>query len=118
MIIVDTALQAREEAGNPIKVAMIGAGFMGRGIANQILNSVPGMRLVAISNRSISEAKRAYAEAGAEDVKEVSTVSDLENTIAKGQYAVTEDAMLLCKADGIDAIVEVTGAIEFGAQVV
>jgi predicted homoserine dehydrogenase-like protein len=118
MIIVDNALQAREEAGNPVKVAMIGAGFMGRGIANQILNSVPGMRLVAISNRSISEAKRAYAEAGAEDVKEVSTVSDLEDTIAKGQYAVTDDAMLLCKADGIDAIVEVTGAIEFGAQVV
>lgn len=118
MIIVDTALQAREEAGNPIKVAMIGAGFMGRGVANQILNSVPGMRLVAISNRSISEAKRAYAEAGAEDVKEVSTVSELENAIAQGQYAITDDAMLLCKAEGIDALVEVTGAIEFGAQVV
>ncbi|HEY9727663.1 MAG TPA: Gfo/Idh/MocA family oxidoreductase [Chroococcales cyanobacterium] len=118
MIIVDTALQAREEAGNPIKVAMIGAGFMGRGVANQILNSVPGMRLVAISNRSISEAKRAYAEAGAENVKEVSTVSELEDAIAQGQYAITDDAMLLCKAEGIDALVEVTGAIEFGAQVV
>ena len=118
MIIVDKALQAREEAGNPVKVAMIGAGFMGRGIANQILNSVPGMKLVAISNRSIDEAKRAYAEAGAEDVKVVDTVSELEDAIAKGQYAITDDAMLLCKADGIDAIVEVTGAIEFGAQVV
>ena len=30
---------------------MIGAGFMARGIANQIVNSVPGMRLVAIANR-------------------------------------------------------------------
>ncbi|HEY9634328.1 MAG TPA: SAF domain-containing protein [Coleofasciculaceae cyanobacterium] len=118
MIIVDKALQAREEAGNPVKVAMIGAGFMGRGIANQILNSVPGMKLVAISNRSIDEAKRAYAEAGAEDVKVVDTVSELEDAIAKGQYAITDDAMLLCKADGIDAIVEVTGAIEFGAHVV
>jgi predicted homoserine dehydrogenase-like protein len=118
MIIVDNALQAREEAGNPVKVAMIGAGFMGRGIANQILNSVPGMKLVAISNRSIAEAKRAYAEAGAEDVKEVSTVSELEDAIAKGQYAITDDAMLLCKAEGIDALVEVTGAIEFGAHVV
>ncbi|HEY9742004.1 MAG TPA: Gfo/Idh/MocA family oxidoreductase [Coleofasciculaceae cyanobacterium] len=118
MIIVDKALQAREEAGNPVKVAMIGAGFMGRGIANQILNSVPGMKLVAISNRSIAEAKRAYAEAGAEDVKEVSTVSELEDAIAKGQYAITDDAMLLCKAEGIDALVEVTGAIEFGAHVV
>lgn len=118
MIIVDNALKARAEAGNPVKVAMIGAGFMGRGIANQILNSVPGMKLVAISNRSLDVAKRAYAEAGAEDVKVVDTVSELEDAIAQGQYAVTEDAMLLCKASGIDALIEVTGAIEFGAHVV
>jgi predicted homoserine dehydrogenase-like protein len=118
MIIVDNALKARAEAGNPVKVAMIGAGFMGRGIANQILNSVPGMKLVAISNRSLDVAKRAYAEAGAEDVKVVDTVSELEDAIAQEQYAVTEDAMLLCKASGIDALIEVTGAIEFGAHVV
>ena len=118
MIIVDNALKARAEAGNPVKVAMIGAGFMGRGIANQILNSVPGMKLVAISNRSLDVAKRAYAEAGAEDVKVVDTVSELEEAIAQGQYAVTEDAMLLCKASAIDALIEVTGAIEFGAHVV
>ncbi|NES17543.1 MAG: Gfo/Idh/MocA family oxidoreductase [Symploca sp. SIO3E6] len=118
MIIVDNALKAREEAGNPVKVAMIGAGFMGRGITNQIQNSVPGMELVAISNRHLDGAKRAYNEAGIEDVREVETVADLEDAIAKGQYAVTEDAMLLCKAQGIDALVEVTGTIEFGAHVV
>jgi predicted homoserine dehydrogenase-like protein len=31
MIIVDAALRAREAAGNPIRVAMIGAGFMAEG---------------------------------------------------------------------------------------
>jgi predicted homoserine dehydrogenase-like protein len=118
MIIVDRALQARAEAGNPIKVGMIGAGFMGRGIANQIKNSVPGMELVAISNRSLDAAKRAYSEAGIEDYKEVSTVAELEDAIAHNQYAVTEDAMLLCRAEGIDALIEVTGAVEFGAHVV
>lgn len=118
MIIVDRALQARAEAGNPVKVGMIGAGFMGRGIANQITNSVPGMELVAISNRNVEAAKRAYSEAGIEDVKVVSTVKDLEDAIANGQYAVTEDAMLLCQAEGIDALIEVTGAVEFGAHVV
>ena len=51
MIIVDRALQARAEAGNPVRVGMIGAGFMGRGIANQIINSVPGMELVGSGNR-------------------------------------------------------------------
>ena len=43
MIIVDTALRAREAQGKPIRVGMIGAGFMGQGLANQIVNSIPGM---------------------------------------------------------------------------
>jgi predicted homoserine dehydrogenase-like protein len=97
---------------------MIGAGFMGRGIANQIANSVPGMELVAIFNRQIDAAKRAYSEAGIENVQVVSTVTELEDAIARGEYAVTEDAMLLCQAEGIDALIEVTGAVEFGAAVV
>ena len=118
MIIVDTALKARAEAGNPVKVGMIGAGFMGRGVANQIANSVPGMELAAISNRNLEGAKRAYQEAGIEDFQVTTTVTELENSIAKGRYAVTDDALLLCQADGIDVLIEVTGAIEFGARVV
>ncbi len=118
MIIVDNALAARAEAGNPVKVGMIGAGFMGRGIANQIANSVPGMELVAISNRNVDAAKRAYSEAGIENFKVANSVSELEAAIATGGYAVTEDAMLLCRAEGIDALIEVTGAVEFGAHVI
>ncbi len=118
MIIVDRALQARASEGNPIKVAMIGAGFMGRGIANQIINSVPGMELVAISNRHIDTAKRAYVEAGVENWQIVANLTNLEDTIAQGKYAITEDAMLLCQADGIDAIIEVTGTVEFAAHLV
>ena len=41
MILVDTALQARAEQNRPIRVGMIGAGFMGQGLTNQIVNSVP-----------------------------------------------------------------------------
>ncbi|RCJ18519.1 NAD(P)-dependent oxidoreductase [Nostoc sp. ATCC 43529] len=118
MIIIDRALQARAAAGNPIKVGMIGAGFMGRGIANQIVNSVPGMELVAIFNRKIDAAKQAYSEAGIEDIQVVATVGELEDAIANRKYAVTEDAKLLCRAESIDALIEVTGAIEFGAQIV
>lgn len=118
MIIVDTALKAREAAKNPVRVGMIGAGFMGRGIANQIANSVPGMELVAIFNRHLEGAKRAYHEAGIEDVQVVNTVAELEDCLRQGQYAVTEDPMLLCQAEGIDALIEVTGTIEFGASVV
>jgi predicted homoserine dehydrogenase-like protein len=48
MIIVDNMLQAREREGRPIRVGMIGAGFMAQGLTNTIVNSVPGMRVVAI----------------------------------------------------------------------
>jgi len=76
------------------------------------------MELVAISNRQIDAAKQAYSEAGIEDIQVVATVSELEDAIANGKYAVTEDAKLLCRAEGIDALIEVTGAVEFGAQIV
>lgn len=118
MIIVDTALRRRAAENNPVRVGMIGAGFMGRGIANQIQNSVPGMELVAIANRHIDGARRAYEEAGAAGITEVGTVGALEAAIAAGKPAITEDALLLCRAAGIDVLIEVTGAIEFGARVV
>ena len=118
MIIVDTALKARAEAGNPVRIGMIGAGFMGRGIANQIIHSVPGMELVAVFSRRLDGAKRAYQEAGVDHIQTVSTVAELEDAITNGTPAVTEDASLLCKAENIDALVEVTGTIEFGAQIV
>ncbi|MCB4798991.1 NAD(P)H-dependent oxidoreductase [Neotamlana laminarinivorans] len=118
MIIVDTALKKREESGNPVKVGLIGAGFMGQGIAVQITQSVPGMELVAIANRTVDKAIHAYAISGIENALVVSGVTTLEDNIAKGKYSVTDNPHLLCEADGIDVIIEVTGAIEYSTSVI
>jgi predicted homoserine dehydrogenase-like protein len=118
MIIVDTALERRHKEGNPVRVGLVGAGYMGRGTALQIISAFPGMRLVAISNRTVSEAVRAYNQAGVESVRTVETVAQLEEAIAAGEYAVTPDGMLLGEAEGIDVLIEATGEIEFGAHVV
>jgi len=118
MIIVDKVLEQRQESGNPIRVGMVGAGFMGRGIALQILNVVPGMELVAISNRNLDGAQRAYAEAGADCVETVETVSQLENNISQGKYSITEDALKVAQAGNIDVLLEVTGSLEFAADIV
>lgn len=117
MIIIDTALKRRAEERNPVKVAMVGSGFMGRGIALQICNYVSGMELVAIANRDVENARHAYAESGLANVHEVTSVSQLEENIRVGKYSITSDAALLCEAEGIDAIIEVTGAVEFGAGI-
>ncbi len=118
MIIVDKALQQRQRSGRPVRVAMVGAGFMGRGIALQMCNYVQGMELVAIANRHLDGARRAYAEAGIEDTRTVETVAQMEDAVRSGARAVTQDAMLVCQSEGIDAVIEVTGAVEFGAHVV
>ncbi len=118
MIIVDTALERRHDEGNPVRVALVGAGFMGRGIALQIITSVKGMRLVAIANRTLSEAERAYRQAGVTTVKTVDNVSQMEDAIARDQYAVTDNVSLVCQAENVEALIEVTGHVEFSAGVI
>ena len=118
MIIVDTALEKREREGKPIRVGLIGAGYMGRGIALQFLTPLVGMKLVAIANRTLPDAERAYLQAGIDSVRTVGTVAQLESAIDGGQFAITENAVLLCEAGNIDVIIEATGEIEFGAHVV
>jgi predicted homoserine dehydrogenase-like protein len=117
VIIVDRALQDRADRGQPVAVAMVGAGAMGRGIARQILHAFPGLRLVAIANRTLENARRAYAGGDADSPAHVTSVRGLRAAMDRGQPAITEDPMLVCEADGIDAIIEVTGTIEHAAAV-
>jgi predicted homoserine dehydrogenase-like protein len=117
MILVDTALQARDAEGRPIRVATTGAGFMSQGLTNQIANSVPGMQMVAIYNRRAERAIGVFRYARLEPLQ-VETQSALDAAILAGRPAVTEDAMLLARSEQIDVIVETTGSVEFGARVI
>jgi len=117
MIIVDTALARRADSGKPVNVALVGGGYMARCIALQIVTASHGMRLVAIANRTIAKAEAAYRGAGATEFTRVTSAAELEQAIAKNRFAVTENALAVCHAAGIDAIIEVTGHIEFATQV-
>ena len=118
MIIVDKALQARAESGMPIRVALVGAGFMGRGFVNQVINSVPGMELAAICNRTSANAERALTEAGVREWEAVDDGQGVDKAIARAVPAITQNYAAVCESESIDAIVEATGNVEFGAQVV
>ncbi len=90
---------------------------MGQGLVNQIVHSVPGERMVAIFNRHVEKAVSAYQYSGLEPVV-ATTQSELDDAIRSGKPVVTEDPFLLCRSDQIDCLVDVTGAVEFGARVV
>jgi predicted homoserine dehydrogenase-like protein len=118
MILIDRALRARGEAGAPIRVALSGAGFIGRAIAYQILTAVPGMKLVAIASRNSEAGREPCVQAGA-DVVEVSSVAQLEAAIRRDRVvAVTHDVGVVCAAPSVDILVEATGSVEFGAETV
>src|SRR5688572_11551623 len=105
MIIVDSALERREFEKNPVRVAMVGAGYMGRGIAFQMVRAARGMRLVGIANRTLSEAQRAFADAGAEPIRHVRSGEELDEAIAAGQYAVSEDPTAMTDAEAVDVVI-------------
>jgi predicted homoserine dehydrogenase-like protein len=117
MILVDNRAARPRGRGPPIQVAFIGAGFMAQGLANQIAHSVPGMRAprstpAGSSRRSGSALRRARRARRGDHQGEV------EDAIRAQRIVVTDDAMLLCRAEQIDVLVDLTGSVEFGAHVV
>jgi predicted homoserine dehydrogenase-like protein len=117
MIIVDNALRARAAEGRPIRVGLIGAGFMAQGLTNQIVNAVPGMEMAAVYGRRLERAVDAYRYAGRDDAVTATTQRQLDDAVRAGRPAVSEDAFLLCRSEPIDVILDVTGSVDFGARV-
>lgn len=117
MILVDDALQARQAAGNPIRVGVVGAGFMCQGLTNQIAHGTVGMRVVAISNRKVERAAGVFKYSGYQDVAFADTQRALDDAISSELPVVTEDAFLLARSGLIDVLVDATGSVEFGARV-
>jgi predicted homoserine dehydrogenase-like protein len=118
VIIIDTVLAEREARGEPIRVALVGAGFVARRVALQFLTAAPGMRLVAIANRTPANAESALRFAGVAEGESVrvESAAEVEKTASAGRIAVTDDLETVCRSDGVDVVVEATGHIEFGTR--
>ncbi len=116
MLLLDTALKRREDEGRPIRVGIVGAGFMSQGLANQIAHSTPGMRVAAISNRKPQRALDVLRYSGFEDARIVESQAALDKEISAGRPAATADAMLIARSEHVDVVVDATGSVEFGAH--
>jgi predicted homoserine dehydrogenase-like protein len=114
LILVDSALAKRVADGKaPIRVGMIGAGFMASGVLLQVnLAYRDSIRVVAVANRTVAKAVQAYAEAGEDGAVVCDSAAALARAIEAGRPAVTEDPMLVATAPQVDVVLEVTGAVE------
>ena len=117
-MITDTALLERESSGRPIRVGMVGAGAKGRAIALQLGTPAPGIRLVAIANRTLQHGERAFRDSGVTAWNRVESAREAEKAISRGIPVLTDDPSVLISCDAIDIMIEVTGTVEVAAHVV
>ncbi|WP_166268440.1 NAD(P)H-dependent oxidoreductase [Marinobacter caseinilyticus] len=115
MIIVDTEIAKRIAEDRPIQVAVIGAGYSAMHIVSQIVSSFPGIHLAVIVNRTLSSAEKIFRQAGINDIRTIKSSAELEDAIKLRRHCVTDDAAVALGADSIDAVIETTGEVEYGA---
>ena len=102
-----------ERMGRPVRVALVGAGQMGRGLAAQI-GRIEGMDLAVVVDRNPDRALSAMRAVG-----RTSPVTDPDRAAAAVEQdagVALEDPSLLAELD-VDVVVEATGVPEVGAQV-
>jgi predicted homoserine dehydrogenase-like protein len=96
---------------------MVGAGATGRAIALQLATPAPGIRLMALANRTPTHGERALREAGIAAWSRVDSAREAEAEISRGKVVLTEDPMVLTACGAIDVLVEVTGTVEPAARI-
>ena len=117
MIILDSLLHQRAENGCPIRVGVVGAGAMARGVVALIQQRIPGMQVVAIANRTVQRAVDVFGFAGEADTTLASSLAELDAAIGNGICAVTDDPSLLVRSKGVDGLIDITGSVNHGAMV-
>jgi predicted homoserine dehydrogenase-like protein len=114
--LIRKALIEHQQHYGPLRIGMIGAGYMGRPTVYQIARYVPEMTVAAIASRKTADAIAAYQQAGISPVVEVDSLASLQQALAANKPAVCAEGLLLCQADGIDVVLDMTGNAEFAAQ--
>lgn len=111
-------MEAWARDGHEARVAVIGAGFVGRGLVHRLERS-PGMRTALLVNRTASTAVRALERAGhdADRIVVSDVPGEIQGAIESRIPVITTSPGLIADLGSIDVVVEATGAIDHGARV-
>lgn len=109
---------APADTAGPITTAVVGAGFIGRGLVHRLARR-PTMAAPLVLNRRSETAVEALDRAGFQ--RDHIVVSDqperLSEALAAGSPAVTQEPDVLPSVEGIDVVVEATGAMTYGTGI-
>ncbi|WP_420645081.1 NAD(P)H-dependent oxidoreductase [Candidatus Leptofilum sp.] len=110
-------LKQRAAAGNPIRVAASGAGWMGSGFAAQMAH-VPGMELSVLIDPDLEAACDAFLATGLakNDIVEATAVGQAMDAICQGKRVITTNVNLAAQLEAIDVMTDVTPSPASGAD--
>lgn len=112
---IDRDLQWLEDAGTPIRVGLVGAGYIGVPAAVQLMCHVPGIKVAGIASHQLEDAGKAYQLTDQAKPVAAETLSQVNQAIYQSQPVIMEDGLLLAQSDEIDVILDLTSSIEGGA---
>lgn len=115
---INRQLAKLQKQGTYIRVGLIGAGQMGRGMISQIA-AMKGMRVVITADIHKENARDAYLRAGYQRQEMIQTnqLEEAEKAVAENRVVVTEDMQLVLAMDAVDVIVDATGIPNLGAEI-
>jgi len=110
-------LEAREKAYRPINVAILGAGWYGSGMVQELC-LWKGMRPKVLFARRPEQGVDAYLKAGiAKDkVAVVHNGAELKKILKTDRYAVVDYPEFIYDLEGVEVVFDATGNILFGAK--
>ena len=102
-------LEELEEGRKPIKVCLIGAGMMGKGLVSQIMR-VKGMEPSVVVSNKLDDCFKAYEYAGIkkEDIVVAKSVEAANSAMERGKFVIADDYNAVLGANLIDVVVDAT----------
>jgi predicted homoserine dehydrogenase-like protein len=105
--------------GRQVRVAIVGAGFVARGLVHRLVRRTT-VAAPLVVNRTPERARQVLEDAGLSSAVVVSSddPAELTEAVGEGRPAMTSDASILREVEGIDVVVEATGAMEYGTRTI
>ncbi|MBC8587991.1 NAD(P)H-dependent oxidoreductase [Paratissierella segnis] len=118
MLGLNTKLAQLDANNKKIRVSLVGAGQMGKGMVSQMM-LMKGMTPSLVIDIDIQNALDSYILAGVskDDIVIAKTLEDINVAMEKNKYVVCDNSDLAALANLIDVVVEATGVPNIGAKI-
>jgi predicted homoserine dehydrogenase-like protein len=100
-------LQTRAAEGRPVRTGLIGAGKFGSMFLAQARTTY-GLHVMAVADLDVARARAALAATGWDEAQ--TAAASFARALERGATHVTEDAMALIAADGLEVVIDATGS--------